>query len=272
MPNSNYFPDTGKKSFIIIHATAGGTSAEGIASYFQSTEGTSNPVSSNYIVDQNGKTVQCVAEKDGAYAQGAVNNSNWQGNPNNYCLSIEFVKSSIDNSDTLTDAQKQTGFPLILDICQRNGIGMHDADNTTGVTGHFSIDPVNRTNCPGNFPWTDLWTYLANGGQTPMIIYTKDSTDFNTYFVEQDATHWKCKQNGNIVQFGIKGFYQGLSLDGQSLPLVGLPLTGELPVTGHQGVAYQRYERATLVWDPTHTFDSQPGAQDVYLAHTNANL
>lgn len=167
IPNGNFFPDSGKKSFLILHGTAGGSSALSIAQYFQSTEGTSNPVSSNYIVDQAGIVAQTVLEKDGAYAQGVVNNSNWLGNPNNYCLSIEHVKSSTDNSEPLTSPQQAASFALIKDICVRNNIGMHDADNSTGITGHFSIDPVNRARCPGTFPWNELWTYLK-GGNTPM--------------------------------------------------------------------------------------------------------
>ena len=166
-PNQNFFPNTGKKSFVILHSTAGGSSAQGIANYFKGTEGTTNPVASNYIVDQIGTVVQTVLEKDGAYAQGVVNNPNWTGNPNTYCISIEHVKSTTDNSEPLTPAQQSASFALIKDICQRNGIGMHDADDTTGITGHFSIDPVNRARCPGTFDWNALWAYLA-GGTTPV--------------------------------------------------------------------------------------------------------
>lgn len=165
MPNNNFFADTGKKSFLILHATAGGNSAQEIANYFKGTEGTANPVSSHYIVGQDGTVVQTVLEKDGAYAQGVVNNSNWLGNPNMYCISIEHVKASTDNSDALTPAQQAASFLLLKDICQRNGIGMHEADDTTGITSHAAIDPINRARCPGNYPWDELWTYLQEGTQ-----------------------------------------------------------------------------------------------------------
>lgn len=164
IPNNNFFPNTGKKSFLILHGTAGGDTAQGIANYFKGTEGTANPVSSHYIVGKDGTVVQCIAEKDGSYGNGIVNNPNWTGNPNYYTISIEHVKSTSDNSEPLTPAQQAASFALIKDICQRNGIGMHDADDTTGITGHFSIDPVNRSRCPGTFPWDALWAYLANGG------------------------------------------------------------------------------------------------------------
>jgi|ERR1041385_2864138 N-acetyl-anhydromuramyl-L-alanine amidase AmpD len=172
MPNSNFFPDTGKKSFLILHSTAGGSSAQGIASYFQGTQDSNNPVSSHYIVGKDGTVVQTVLEKDGAYGNGVVNNPNWTGNPNYYTISIEHVKSQADNSDALTPEQQSASFALIKDICQRNGIGMHDADNNTGITGHFSIDPVNRARCPGNYPWDALWNYLNSGNQEEQVMAT----------------------------------------------------------------------------------------------------
>lgn len=163
MPSSNFFPDTGQKKFVILHGTAGGTSAQEVANYFKSTEGTDNPVSTHYIVGQDGTIVQCVREKDGAYGNGIVTNSNWQGNPNYYTISIEHVKKSTDNSDELTDIQKQASFELIKDICERNNIAMHIADDMSGITGHFAIDPVNRARCPGSYPWQKLWDYLQGG-------------------------------------------------------------------------------------------------------------
>lgn len=169
MPVNNFFPDSGKKAFIILHGTAGGTSAEAIARYFKGTEGTENPLSTHYIIGQDGTIVQCVQEKDGAYGNGVVTNKNWLGNPNDYSISIEHVKQHDDNSDELTDVQKQASFALIKDICERNGIGMHDADSQTGITGHFNIDPVNRARCPGAYPWQELWDYLQGSqpvGQT----------------------------------------------------------------------------------------------------------
>ncbi len=163
IPNNNYFPNTGKKSFLILHSTAGGSSAQEIANYFKGTEGSNNPVSSHYVIGKDGTVIQTVREADGAWGNGVVTNSNWTGNPNLYTISIEHVKSSTDNSEPLTPAQQAASFALIKDICQRNGIGMHDADNTTGITGHFSIDPVNRARCPGNFDFNALWAYLSGG-------------------------------------------------------------------------------------------------------------
>src|SRR2546429_5106772 len=195
-PNNNFFSNTGKKSFVIIHGTAGGSSAQGIASFFRSTEGTDHPASTHYIVGQDGAVVQTIAEKDGAYGNGVVNNDNWSGNPNFYTISVEHVKPSTDNSDALTDAQKQASFKLVKDICERNGIGMHDADDNTGITGHFAIDPVNRARCPGLYPWSELWAYLA-GNQQPQeeeeIVIGFDNPVIAAYF-EGNDTAWRCKK------------------------------------------------------------------------------
>jgi N-acetyl-anhydromuramyl-L-alanine amidase AmpD len=210
MPNNNFFADTGKKSFIIIHGTAGGSSAQEIANYFKGTEGTANPVSSHYIVGQDGMVIQCINEKDGAYGNGVVTNPNWQGNPNYYTISIEHVKSSTDNSDPLTPAQQAASFALIKDICTRNGIGMHDADDTTGITSHACIDPVNRSRCPNTYPWDALWAYLANGGNTMANNIPTGWTDDNVTLTAP---------NGKTVTQGFRSYILANAWDPANVPL-----------------------------------------------------
>jgi hypothetical protein len=103
-----------------------------------------------------------------------------------------------------------------------------------------------------------------------MQHYTEQSHDFNEWYTAVDASHWKCKQTGKIVQFGIKGFYQQLSIDGQSLPLPGLPLTDEVNVTLPKGqIVLQLYERAAIAYDQNHIKDNQPGLGAAYLVHLN---
>jgi N-acetyl-anhydromuramyl-L-alanine amidase AmpD len=169
LANNNFFPgrDGQKPLYIILHGTAGGTTAQAIAQYFQSTQGTANPVTSHYVIGPDGEIVQCVSELNGAWANGVLTPGHaafWDAyagiNPNNLTVSIEHVKASSDNSDLLTPAQKSSSFALIQDICNRNNIPKHDADKTGGITGHFSLDPVNRADCPGTYPWSDLWAYL----------------------------------------------------------------------------------------------------------------
>ncbi|MGZ3681993.1 MAG: hypothetical protein ACXVDI_25830, partial [Ktedonobacterales bacterium] len=56
--------------------------------------------------------------------------------------------------------QKQASFRLIADICRRQSIPPQRADARGGITGHASIDPVNRSHCPGPYPWDELFAFL----------------------------------------------------------------------------------------------------------------
>jgi len=174
MRNSNAFPGRYglKPRWVILHGTAGGTSAQAIAQYFQSTQGSNNPVSAHYAIGQDGQIVQCNAESDGAWANGVVTaghdpwwSENDNPNPNNVTISIEHCKPDDANVTVLTAAQQASSFWLIKDICQRNNIPMRPADVSGGITGHYSIDPINRSRCPGNYDWKALW---ANGGTPPV--------------------------------------------------------------------------------------------------------
>ncbi len=168
--NSNCFPGRNGLTprWLILHGTAGGTSAQSVAQYFKGTEGTDNPVSAHYVIGQDGTIYQCTLESDGAYANGVVTtghdpwwDANGNPNPNNVTISIEHVKSDSANATALTPAQQAASFELIKDICTRNNIPMRQADANGGITGHFSIDPVNRSRCPGTYPWDALWQYLG---------------------------------------------------------------------------------------------------------------
>lgn len=173
IPNNNCFVGRAglRPRWIINHGTAGGYSAVATANYFASTQNTANPVSATYIVDQLGTVVQCNAESDGAWGNGflSAGHDPWWAdavNPNNVTISIEHVKSSKDNSDTLTPAQQAASFKLQNDICDRWKIPKRLADANGGITGHYSIDPVNRQNCPGPYPWDALWAYLGGNKVT----------------------------------------------------------------------------------------------------------
>lgn len=274
-PNNNFFPNTGKKSFVILHGTAGGSSAEEIAAYFKGTEGGSNPVSSHYIVGQDGHVVQTVDEKDGSYANGVVNNDNWTGNPNYYTISVEHVKSDDANATPLTPTQQAASFALIKDICQRNGIGMHDADDTTGITGHFSIDPVNRSRCPGVYPWDELWTYLTGNEtqqeETPIMIDTTNPIVAGYFKASSDGKTWTCK-NGFIIGGAILDWYKKFGNSGLcGLTHAGLPISNEVGL--QNGRVMQRYERLTVFFDPSHTLDQPAGLdskEQVYIAHIDS--
>jgi len=157
--------------WLILHGTAGGTSAEAIGEWFQNPD---SGVSTHYVVGQDGTVVQCVNEADTAWGNGRVESgaeSWWASpNPNQVTISIEHVKSSTDNSNELTAAQKEASWKLISNIIARNpGIRTHWANSNGGLTGHFSMSPESRDRCPGPFPWEDLFTHL-NGASSPVCI------------------------------------------------------------------------------------------------------
>lgn len=103
-----------------------------------------------------------------------------------------------------------------------------------------------------------------------MQQYSENSADFKTWFTRVDADHWKCIRTGKVIQFGIRGFYAGLSLDGNTLPIVGLPTSDEIYLTVNgKSVVLQTFERAGIYYDQAHTKDSQPGTGAYALCHLN---
>lgn len=219
-----------KPRYVIIHGTAGGNSAEAIAGWFQNPKA---QASTHYIIGLEGNIVQCVKESDAAWGNGALTNGHapfWRGdvNPNLISISIEHVKPLKDNSDTLTEAQKQASFALIRSTCTRNSIPMREADASGGITGHFSIDPVNRSLCPGPYPWNELWAYLKG-------------KDMNI------PSGWK--DNGTILAASngvpvVRGFRKAVLASGNWDP-------GNVPLQQEQGIqggTEQIFAYCTLRW------------------------
>jgi len=166
IPSNNYFPGRYGHAprWIILHGTAGFGSAEEVGYYFQRAD-----VATHYIIGQDGTLVSSVSEQDAAWGNGGVtegHDSWWTRslNPNLVTISIEHVKPSLDNSDELTDMQKQVSFVLIERICERYGIPKRWADGEGGITGHYSMDPVHRSFCPGPYPWDELFEFLNRAG------------------------------------------------------------------------------------------------------------
>jgi hypothetical protein len=243
--------------WLILHGTAGGSSAQGIASYFQSTEGTANPVSSNYIVDQQGVVVCSVDEANAAYGNGILTTGHdpwWSEsiNPNDETISIEHVKSDINNAAALTPAQQSASFALIKDICQRNAIPMRAADAQGGITGHYSIDPINRSRCPGTFPWDALWAYLKGNPMTIPQGWLDNGTTLTA-------------PNGVPVVRGFRDYVLAHNWDANNWPLQAeqgrTPLELSNPSLG--GGTAQDFRYTTLEWTP---------AKGVFVAWTGVEL
>lgn len=266
--------------YLVLHGTAGGTSAEGVGKFFQGTVGGSNPVSSHIIIDQQGNVVQGIPLSLAAFGNGVITNGHASYlpdpsiNPNWYTASIEFVKASTDNSDPLTDIQAQVGFEVIKCICDTYNIPKRAGDANGGVIKHADIDPINRARCPGTFDWNGLWNYLQQPQEgTTMSIDLTNGT-VASHFSGTDNTMWQCKDNGFIVGHAILDFYRsfgGTALCG--LSFLGLPTSGEQGV-GHPGIVYQRFERGILAYDAGHVLDTPPGAEKsaVYLMHIDSGI
>ncbi|GHO44400.1 peptidoglycan recognition family protein [Ktedonospora formicarum] len=292
IPSPNYFENRNgyTPKWVIVHGTAGFNSARDVGTYFQTAD-----VSANYVIGQDGTIVQCVAEKDGAWGNGVISTGHdpwWTSsiNPNWVTISIEHVKPHTDNSDVLTDAQKAASFRLISHICARYKIPLRRADANGGITGHYSMDPVNRSRCPGPYPWDELISYLnsggssggsgdgsggSNGGNPPPSgagISLSDAL-VARYFEQASNGRWRCKTNGFYLMASILNFYcqfGGSAKNG--LTYLGLPLMNEFyPNPGSQW-SYQRFERGILAYDPTHHFDRPPGGGSVYLMHIDQPL
>jgi hypothetical protein len=241
--------------YVILHGTAGGSSAEATAAYFQTTEGSDNPVSSHYIIGRDGTVVQCIDESDSAWGNGVLtlgHDSFWPTtiNSNLLTVSIEHVKPSTDNSDNLTEPQRASSFALVKHICQRWSIPMRPADGNGGITGHFSLDPVNRSRCPGTFPFPDLWNYLKGGDD---MLQLTDPFAL-AFFQDAGGKGWFCPHTKMYIGGAILDYYRQV----QGAPR--LPLTNEIKdVAGHPEVAYQLFEAGMVVFDPNHAVDAPAG-------------
>jgi hypothetical protein len=112
------------------------------------------------------------------------------------------------------------------------------------------------------------WEQVLLGNQlwlvTPLEenVIDINSPNVGNFFEETGATHWKCKSNGNIIQYGILAFY----CRNNGLLMFGLPLSNEVTLNA-QGDAKQYFERSCLVYNPSHSLDNPPGSGSVYTAH-----
>lgn len=250
VPSSHFWGGRGGNTpkWIILHGTAGGTSATAIANYFKTDD---PPTSAHYIVGLNGEVVQCVSEADSAWANGVVTQGHdpwWstQLNPNFVTFSIEHVKPDSGNQSQLTDAQKQASFALVKHLCDKYNIPKRQADAQGGVTGHYSIDPVNRSQCPGPYPWQELWTYLG-GTQTTTPTATQ-TTGVPSGWTDDGTT--LVAPNGNKVVLGFRWYVLNNAWPADNWPLENEHYTPVLDVTNPSLGAgeIQHFRQTILAW------------------------
>jgi hypothetical protein len=97
------------------------------------------------------------------------------------------------------------------------------------------MDPVNRSRCPGVYPFDALWQYLR-GEDTDMPLQLTDPFAV-AFFQDAGGKGWHCTKTGYYIGGAILDFYRQI----QGAPR--LPLTNEIKdVAGHPEVAYQIFE------------------------------
>lgn len=144
----------GRKPIAIVnHITAG--LLPGALSWLQNP---ASRVSTHFLISRQGRIFQLVKEEDTAWANGIVNQPNWVlydgSNPNFYTLSIEHEALA---GDSLSEEQYQASLCLHRLLVSR----FHIAVDEEHIIGHYRIDSINRSNCPGSrFPWKRLFSDL----------------------------------------------------------------------------------------------------------------
>ena len=266
--------DGGRPKWIIIHGTASGTgySAQSTGHDFQHS---GNSV--HYIVGYDGTVVQCVDEAVPAWGNGIItgpagvaplggnngapggNSASWphdaywdtagHGDPNGCTISIEHAKDGPYNQSQLSDVQMRASFALVAAIVARWGIPRQYGNAQGGITGHYSIDPVNRANCPGPYPFQQLINYIGGSGLVPSLSSAAGATPGTPVPV---ATYTPASQQIHQTLINTPGFYGiALAIDEAeqfpgwvdlttpttvtlSTPNVNIP--GDIPIIGGQPI------------------------------------
>jgi N-acetyl-anhydromuramyl-L-alanine amidase AmpD len=232
-----------KITHICLHGTAGGTSAQGIANYFA----TSNvQASAHLIIDQIGNIAQGIPLSLAAWANGALTVGHApylpdNVNPNLYTVAIEHCKSSTDNSNALTDIQARKSFELIQCICDTYRVPKQEGNANGGIIKHADIDPVNRARCPSTYPWDQLWAFLKGGGGK------------TTSFIDQAALDtWNSTAHlfgGRPLPYntGIAKAWQSIYLSGKNMPA---PTTAEFASVDWSGnpITVQLFSTIRCEW------------------------
>jgi N-acetyl-anhydromuramyl-L-alanine amidase AmpD len=270
MSRSGYRP-----THVVLHGTAGGTSAVGIGNYFRDSDVTA---SAHIIIDQSGNIVQGVSMDSAAWGNGVLTagHASWLSdsiNPNLFTISIEHCKAATDNSNVLTDIQRQKSFEVVKCICDAYGIPKRAGDGNGGIVSHATIDPINRARCPGPYDWQGLYNYLSGQPTEEPSMEITLATPGVSQFFEGTSMAWKCKQTGYTIDHGGLDFYRRFGNSGLcGLTHMGLPTSAPIGIPGKPGVIFQRFERAVLTYDPGHIYDGPPSSGAFYLAHIDQGI
>ena len=196
----------GSQLSIVIHKTGGTPNLASLASYFQTGAGMA---STHFGIDLDGQIGQFVLLKDGAGGNCCVEQGYDQywtpflstyGNLNRCTISIEHIDPSLTNSTTPPAAQITASFALVKWLVQKFNIPLDH------IKTHASIDPIDRANCPGNYPMAELLQFLQNGGSMVPTGWLDDGTTLTA-------------PNGVHVVLGFRQFVLNTSWPADNWPL-----------------------------------------------------
>lgn len=166
---SRVWTDQNDHAAIVLHCTASANPDQTdvqLGNYFETNVAR---VSTHYGIDRSGNIAQYVLEKDGAGGNGILDPGHdpfwdqYSDNPNWHSLSVE-CENDINNSLPLANPQKDTLFSLVKYWIEKYNIPL------SHIKGHFSLEPVERHDCPGPlFPWDDLFSFLQGGAMATKI-------------------------------------------------------------------------------------------------------
>lgn len=267
------------RHWIIVHGTAGDATIEAVQQTYISNAQRGEPTSTHYAVGVDGRVGQYVPESGVAWGNGPITGPSgvaiagignahdawWNafGNANPETISIEHCKTDTGNNNALTLAQQTASFALIAHLCARWGIPRNVYGVTSyaqravgGITGHFSMDPINRAFCPGTYPWAALQTYL---NETIMAIQLEYDGAGNISGAH-DADNPAMRVGGGMAQ--VINDNHWLSAEITVPELWGLPSGSTLAVL--RGTA-----RVVLTYSPAHHVtvyngDIVPAVNDLY--------
>ncbi len=244
---------------VVCHKTASGgpTSAQALAQYFHN-----NPsrVTAHFIVGKDGTVIQVVQLKDGAGANcctsSGYNQTYWgpllnkYGNLNRCTISIEHEDWTTDNSDPMPQAQVDSSNKLVLWLCEQYNLSINQ------IHGHASIDPVNRSRCPGvSFNFNQLFQFVQTGGNMAQSITQAAQDTWN-------STAFLFGGKPLPYDTGIANSWKSIYLSGKNMPA---PTTPEFPSIDWSGnpVTVQLFSTLRCEWvnGQAHWYNANGGIQ-----------
>ena len=257
---SRVFINTNDHKAIVIHKTAGSSSAQNVAAWFAIDPAMS---STHFVIGQDGTVVQCVLLIDGAAGNGILDPGHdsfwdpWSDNPNYHTISIEHVDPATDNSTPVTDAQKEASFALVSSLCQKYSIVAEH------IKPHSSLQPTNRARYPGNYPFDELVAFIAGGGNVSIDL---SNPTIARFFTDDGHGNWQRKGSSPpiIITGGILQWYKTVQTASLCGFYYGLPVDNNVQATDSSGNVVpnawiQHFERAIVVYDPQRKLESPPG-------------